>query len=180
MAGLATIEEALALVLGEVVALPTETVPLAFAAGGYLAGPGCAATDLPPFASSAMDVFAIRSADVPGSLEIVARIAAGRPATIALGPGEAMGIATGGVVPEGADAVVPIESVVDTANTVEVGVPVPAGSNVRPRGGDIPIRGGGGPARGRLPAPPTSAPPAPRLSGGRCGGTAHPPLPPTR
>ena len=56
-----------------------------------------------------MDGFALRAADTPGRLPVVARIAAGRPAPSALAPGEAMGIATGGVVPEGADAVVPIE-----------------------------------------------------------------------
>ena len=137
MAGLVTIEEALALVLGHVVALPAETVPLAAAAGRILAEPGRAATDLPPFPSSAMDGFAIRSADTPGSLEIVGRIAAGRPAAGAIGAGEAMGIATGGVVPDGADSVVPIEDVVEGANSIRVGSAVPVGGNVRPRGGDI-------------------------------------------
>ena len=137
MAALVTIEEALALVLDKVVPLPAETVSLAAASGRYLAESAEAATDLPPFPSSAMDGFAIRSADAPGSLEIVARIAAGRPATTTLGQGEAMGIATGGVVPEGADAVIPIENVVEIANIVEIASPVPAGSNVRPRGGDI-------------------------------------------
>jgi molybdopterin molybdotransferase len=137
MSELVTIEEALALVLGQVVALSAETVPLDAAAGRILAEPGTAAIDLPPFPSSAMDGFAIRSADAPGSLEIVGRVAAGRPATNMLGVGEAMGIATGGVVPDGADTVVPIENVVEIANTVEVSSAVPAGSNVRRRGGDI-------------------------------------------
>ena len=73
--------------------------------------PARAVVDLPPFASSAMDGFAVRAADTPGRLPVVARIAAGRPAARPLAPGEAMGIATGGVVPEGADAVVPIERV---------------------------------------------------------------------
>ena len=56
-----------------------------------------------------MDGFAVRAADTPGRLPVVARIAAGHPAPRPLEAGEAMGIATGGVVPEGADAVVPIE-----------------------------------------------------------------------
>ncbi len=137
MADLTTIEEALALVLGRTAALPAEGVPLREAAGRFLAEPGLAATDLPPFASSAMDGFAIRAADTPGLLEIVGRIAAGRPATIALGAGNAMGISTGGVVPEGADAVTPIENVVERDNSIEIGSAVTVGSNVRPRGGDI-------------------------------------------
>ena len=137
MAELVTIEEALALVLRHVAALPAEAVPLAEAAGRYLATPGRAATDLPPFPSSAMDGFAIRSADTPGTLNVVARIAAGRPATRALARGGAMGIATGGVVPEGADAVVPLEQVVDLDNRVEIAAAIATGSNVRSRGGDI-------------------------------------------
>jgi molybdopterin molybdotransferase len=48
-----------------------------------------------------------------------------------------MAIATGGVVPEGADAVVPIERVAQTDNKVEIGGPVASGDNVRPRGGDV-------------------------------------------
>ncbi len=137
MAELVTIEEALALVLRHVVALPAEAVPLAEAAGRYLATAGRAATDLPPFPSSAMDGFAIRSADTPGTLNVVGRIAAGRPASRALARGEAMGIATGGVVPEGADAVVPLEHVVDLDNRVEITTAIATGSNVRSRGGDV-------------------------------------------
>jgi molybdopterin molybdotransferase len=48
-----------------------------------------------------------------------------------------MGIATGGVVPDGADAVIPIEYVVDNGNEIEIGSAVERGDNVRPRGGDI-------------------------------------------
>ncbi|MEP6892858.1 MAG: gephyrin-like molybdotransferase Glp, partial [Gaiellaceae bacterium] len=137
MADLVTIEDALALVLDKAVPLPPETVPLAEAAGRFLAASARSVTDLPPFPSSAMDGFAIRSADVPGPLRIVGRIAAGRPALAALGRGEAMGIATGGVVPEGADAVVPIEDVLENDNIADVASPVQAGANVRPRGGDV-------------------------------------------
>ena len=68
---------------------------------------------------------------------MVFRIAAGRPSPSPLPPGEAMGISTGGVVPEGADAVIPIEYVVDNENTVEIGESVAPGANVRPRGGDL-------------------------------------------
>src|SRR3954469_10647455 len=100
LSDLLTLEAAQAAVLARVRALPAEAVPTAEAAGRVLAEPAAALVDLPPFPSSAMDGFAVRSADTPGTLPVVFRIAAGHPATRPLGPGEAMGIATGGVVPE--------------------------------------------------------------------------------
>jgi molybdopterin molybdotransferase len=129
--------EALSEVLSRARALPAETVPLEDAAGRFLAGPAVARVDLPPFPSSAMDGFAVRSAETPGRLPVVLEIAAGRPAPRALESGEAMAIATGGVVPEGADAVIPHEYVVVCDNSIEIAEPVPAGANVRPRGGDV-------------------------------------------
>ena len=120
VAELTSVEDALDLVLARVRPLPAEPVALADAAGRVLAEDGVAAIDLPRFASSAMDGFALRSADTPGRLPVVARVAAGRPAGRALSPGEAMAISTGGVVPEGADAVVPIELVRDEGETVDV------------------------------------------------------------
>ncbi len=129
--------EALSEVLSRVRRLPAESVPLEEAAGRVLAEPAVARVDLPPFPSSAMDGFALRSAETPGRLPVVLEIAAGRPSPRALQPGESMAIATGGVVPEGADAVIPHEYVVSCDNTIEVPEPVPTGANVRPRGGDV-------------------------------------------
>lgn len=126
-----------AAVLERCVRLDPETVALDAAAGRVTAEDVHAAVDLPPFPSSAMDGFAVRSADVPATLAVVERVAAGRPAARALGPGEAMAISTGGVVPDGADAVVPIEVVTDRGDTVDVADPVTAGAHVRPRGGDV-------------------------------------------
>ena len=137
MADLLTFEQAQALVLARALPLPSEPVALADAAGRVTAGDATATVDLPPFASSAMDGFAVRSADLPGALTVVGDIAAGSPASRPLEPGEAMEISTGGVVPEGADAVAPIEIVVRTANIVEIGTALPSGANVRPRGGDV-------------------------------------------
>ena len=136
MAELLPLDEAIAEVLARAMPLPSEIVPLAEARGRVLAEPARAAVDLPPFASSAMDGFAVRSTDTPGTLVVVERIAAGRPASRALAAREAMGIATGGVVPDGADAVVPIEDVVDHDNSVEIPSDVVSTANVRPRGGD--------------------------------------------
>ncbi len=138
MADLLTIDEALARVLEHAQPLDSERVPLEQAAGRVLAEDARAVVDLPPFASSAMDGYAIRAADAPGPLPVVARVAAGRPAGRGLAPGEAMGIATGGVVPEGADAVVPVEVVVEHDNdSVELPSDVTPGENVRPRAGDV-------------------------------------------
>ena len=109
MASLLSIEEALARVLARARPLEPEPVAVEEAAGRVLAEDVAARVDLPPFASSAMDGYAIRAADAPGRLPVVARVAAGVPATRALTAGEAMEISTGGAVPEGADSVVPIE-----------------------------------------------------------------------
>ena len=135
---LLSIEEALELVLARVEPLAAETVPVEHAVGRVLAEPASSTIDLPPFDSSAMDGFALRSEDTPGTLPVPLRIAAGAPAGRSLARGEAMGIATGGVVPEGADAVIPLEDVVDTDNTIEIVEAVRAGANIRPAGGDLP------------------------------------------
>jgi molybdopterin molybdotransferase len=136
MADLLTIEEAQRLILERVRPLRAERVPLEAAQGRVLAEAARALVDLPPFPSSAMDGFALRSTDTPGQLPVAFRIAAGSPARQPLRGGEAMGIATGGVVPEGADAVIPFEYVVERDNTIQVETPVPPGANVRPRGSD--------------------------------------------
>jgi molybdopterin molybdotransferase len=137
VADLLTIEEAQRLILERVRPLGAEVVPLEHADGRVLAEVARGTIDLPPFPSSAVDGFALRSQDTPGRLPIVARVAAGVPSDRALSRGEAMGIATGGVVPEGADAVIPIEYVVERDNVVEIGDAVHPGDNVRPRGGDL-------------------------------------------
>jgi molybdopterin molybdotransferase len=137
MAALLSVEDALAIVLEHARPLEAENVALDEAAGRVLAEPALAAVDLPPFPSSAMDGFALRSNETPGRLRVELRSAAGRPAKRALEPGEAIGIATGAVVPTGADAVVPIEHVVDDGSTVQVAEAVRPGENVRGRGGDI-------------------------------------------
>jgi molybdopterin molybdotransferase len=137
MAELLSLEEALARILERVTPLAPEAVPLRAAAGRVLAEDALALVDLPPFPSSAMDGFAVRSADTPALLPVAARIAAGVPSPRELRAGEAMGIATGGVVPAGADSVIPLEYVVDRDNEVEIPASVVHGDNVRPRGDDV-------------------------------------------
>jgi molybdopterin molybdotransferase len=137
LASLLTIEEAQAAILARARRLASEVVSMEDAAGRVLAEAAAAGVDLPPFASSAMDGFALRSADTPGELPVAGHVAAGHPARRPLQPGEAMGIATGGAVPDGADAVIPIEYVVEHGNSVEIPEAVAVGANVRPRGGDV-------------------------------------------
>jgi len=130
------IEEARALVLERVQPLGAESVPLSAAAGRVLARAVAAPVDLPPFDSSAMDGFALRAADTPGRLAVVAQSAAGRPAATGVGAGEAAPISTGAVVPGGADAVIPVEQTESDGGAVVVEAVV-RGDNIRPRGGDI-------------------------------------------
>jgi len=136
---LITVAEAQRLVLERARRLEAERVPVERAAGRVLAEAATALVDLPPFPSSAMDGFAVRAeeAGVGARLPVVARIAAGSPAGAALGAGETMAISTGGTVPEGADAVVPLEVVEDSGDSIEIQEAVSAGANVRERGSDV-------------------------------------------
>src|ERR671922_1416267 len=150
VASLLSIEEAQSLILERVPPPEVETVRLEDAAGRVTAEAAPSRVDLPPFDSSAMDGFAVRSGDTPGRLPVVDRIAAGRPAAHELRAGEAMAIATGGAVPPGADAVIPIEYVVEHDNEVEIGERVEAGANGPPPGGDPRLGETGGEGGGRL------------------------------
>jgi molybdopterin molybdotransferase len=137
VSGLLTVEQAQALVLARAHALPAERVSLSAAAGRITASATAAAVDLPPFDSSAMDGYAVRAADLPGELRVVDHAAAGHPAAEAVDPGEAIEISTGGVVPAGADAVLPVEYVVKYENKISTEAELRPGANVRPRGGDV-------------------------------------------
>jgi putative molybdopterin biosynthesis protein len=97
--------------------LPAETVPLAAALGRVVARGVAALADAPPFDRSSVDGFALRAADAAGASEAAPRrfrlnaevLACGVAPAIEVAPGTATAIATGGVVPRGADAVVMIE-----------------------------------------------------------------------
>jgi molybdopterin molybdotransferase len=137
VAGLLTLEEAQARVLERARPLAAEPAPIAQAAGRVSAQEVRARVDLPPFASSAMDGYAVRAADVPGALRIAGESSAGRPYGGRFEQGSAAAISTGAVVPDGADAVVPIERVVLGENMVEVSSAFRPGAHIRPRGGDV-------------------------------------------
>jgi molybdopterin molybdotransferase len=169
MSELPGIDEALALVLARVRPLPLEDVPVASAAGRVLGEDARALTDLPPFDSSAMDGYAVRAADTPGSLRVVGHSAAGRPELGAVGPGEAVVISTGAVVPAGADAVVPVERTTGDVVVESVG----EGDNVRPRGGDTQAGDVVVPAGSTLGPPQVSALAAAGVAVVRCGRRPH-------
>jgi molybdopterin molybdotransferase len=105
-------------------------------AGRVLAGDVHAVVDLPPFATSSMDGYAVRAADVDnGPVPIAFRVAAGdRPGR--LPAGAASGIATGAPLPHGADAVVPVEDAREQDGALVASAPEP-GAWIRPAGQDV-------------------------------------------
>ncbi|MEZ4516325.1 MAG: molybdopterin molybdotransferase MoeA [Chloroflexota bacterium] len=147
-----TVAEALALVLAGVPILDAEEIPLSSALGLVLAEPVISRDTLPPFANSAMDGFAVRAEDVktastndPVTLQVIADIAAGTVADRPIGDSEAARIMTGAPMPEGADAVVPVEDTsipwrdqtADLPETVDIRRSVQVGNSVRFPGEDI-------------------------------------------
>ena len=91
----------------------------------------------PPAPRSAMDGFAVRSRETPGRLTVAGEIRMGHAWEGALAPGSAVRIPTGGVVPDDADAVVPIEDVREDGQTVQILQAVPRGDCVTPAGADM-------------------------------------------
>jgi molybdopterin molybdotransferase len=134
-----TISETLERIAASVRRVEEEQVTVAAARGRILSRAAVAAVDLPPFASSAMDGYAVRASDTPGVLPVVGRVGAGSPSTARLAPGEAMAIATGAVVPDGADTVVPIEIAAERDGFVTFERVAATGANVRGRGGDAAV-----------------------------------------
>jgi molybdopterin molybdotransferase len=132
-----SIDEARALVLAETRALESEDVAAGEALGRVLAEDVTAAADVPGFANSAMDGFAIRSGPAGRRLRVTGESRAGTPAAVAVGDGEAVRISTGAMLPGGADAVIQIELVSDEGEAVVVGEDVAPGRNVRRPGEDL-------------------------------------------
>jgi molybdopterin molybdotransferase len=118
-----------------------EQVALADALGRVLAQSFDAPFDLPPFANSAMDGFAVRAGDVPAAgearLRIIGTRLAGDGTPIALQAGECLRLTTGAPMPPGADAVAIKENVRVEGDVAHVGAPVSAGAHVRYAGEDF-------------------------------------------
>lgn len=135
------VAEARRLLLAEVEPPGAERVPLGECLGRVTAEPARAATAVPGFDNSAMDGYAVRSADLGAGqvpLRVVGESRAGHPATAAVAPGEAVRISTGAAIPAGADAVVPVEQArEEDGAVVPTAAPVEAGAHVRLAGEDI-------------------------------------------
>ena len=134
------VTEALAAVLAGADPLPEEMVALDAAHHRVLARDVAALRTQPPQAMSAMDGYAVRSADasaVAARLKVTGEVAAGRPFDKTVGKGEAVRIFTGGVVPEGADAVVIQEDTVVEDGGITITEIAVAGRHIRPAGVDF-------------------------------------------
>lgn len=118
--------------------LPAELVPLQQARGRVLAEPVAASRDQPPAAVSAMDGYAVRAVDArPGNwLEVVGEIAAGSPSAVRVGAGEAARVFTGGLVPEGSDAILIQEDAAVEGSRIQAKETIRPGLFVRPQGLD--------------------------------------------
>src|SRR5437016_3404232 len=134
------VAEALARVLADAEPLAAEATPLADAYGRVLAADVAALRTQPPADVSAMDGYAVRSADVaavPVKLKLVGEVAAGHPFHGRVGGGEAARIFTGGVIPPGADTIVIQESTAREGDIVVVTAPAGKGKHVRVEGLDF-------------------------------------------
>ena len=133
-----SVDEALAAIRSAVVAGEREQAPIENAVGRVLADDVLAAIDQPPHDASAMDGYAVRRADIrPGvSLRVVGESAAGAPYDGEFGPGQAVRIFTGGVVPRGADQIVIQENVSRRDDQITVNETSDA-RHIRPRGIDF-------------------------------------------
>ncbi|WP_392544493.1 gephyrin-like molybdotransferase Glp [Oryzobacter telluris] len=133
-----------AAVLDLVAPLPPRAVAVGEALGLVLAEPVTAAVDLPGFDNSAMDGYAVRADELEGAdpdqpvvLPVEADIAAGDTTRHVLAPGHAMRIMTGAPMPEGADAVVPVELSDGGAEQVALHLAPEPGRSVRRQGEDV-------------------------------------------
>jgi molybdopterin molybdotransferase len=142
--GLVSLDDAREKVLSRVHALPPLALPLTDAYGCVAAEDITAAIDLPEFASSGMDGFAVRASDVqeatpadPVELKLVGRAMIGQRPEATVGMGEAVKIATGAPIPGGADAVVPVENAEEDDGLVRLFERADAGRHVRPQGEDV-------------------------------------------
>jgi len=136
-APLLNIEDARERVLQAAGPLATEDVPVGEALGRVLAEHLRAAHDVPGFANSAMDGFAVRSGPAGRELVVVGESRAGRPAHLPLAAGEAIRISTGAMLPDGADAVLQQELVTDDGERITLHEEVAPGRNVREPGEDL-------------------------------------------
>ena len=135
-----SVPDAQARILAGIAAAAPEIVPVAGCLGRITADDLRASVDVPPTDNSAVDGYAVASADIPANgtreLEVVAEIAAGSVFTGTLGRGQALRIMTGAPMPAGADTVYPQEIVTRAGHRVALPA-IAVGANVRERGEDV-------------------------------------------
>ncbi|WGD56373.1 molybdopterin molybdotransferase MoeA [Bradyrhizobium sp. CB1650] len=144
------VSDALAAVLAGVEPLSEEMIALEDAFHRVLASDVAARRTQPPQAMSAMDGYAVRASDaaeVDAQLSVIGEVAAGRPFAATVGAGEAVRIFTGGVIPDGADAVVIQEDTVADGKRITIKEAAVAGRHIRRAGvdfseGDVLLRTG--------------------------------------
>lgn len=135
--GLIPVAEALDRILAGVASLPGEHVPTGEAQGRVLCEDLAALRTQPPAPVSAMDGYAVRAADLPGTLAVIGEASAGAAFEGSVNAGEAVRIFTGAVVPAGADAVVIQEATTREGARVTIAEPIAAGRNIRVQGLDF-------------------------------------------
>jgi molybdopterin molybdotransferase len=138
------LEDAREIVLADARPLDLEGVRLSDAHGRVLAHSVVATEPVPPFDNSAMDGFAVRAADTAGAsseepvaLRLVGESRAGMPAATGVGAGQAVAISTGAMLPDGADAIIPLEDARTDDGVAEVALEAVRGRFIRHRGDDI-------------------------------------------
>src|SRR6266851_4036558 len=137
-------DEALQIVLDQVAILGVERASIGSALGRVISEEINSPRDIPGFANSAMDGYAVRAADIarasegnPVRLRVLETVAAGMVPTCKVGTGEAARTMTGAPIAEGADAIVPVERTRGTEAAVEILASAEKGAFVRPRGEDL-------------------------------------------
>lgn len=144
------VADALSAILAGAEPLPSEMVALDAAYHRTLAGDLAARRTQPPQPMSAMDGYAVRAADaadLSARLKVIGEVAAGRPFERTVGAGEAVRIFTGGVIPDGADAIVIQEDTAVDGDHITITETATAGRHIRPAGvdfreGDVLLTGG--------------------------------------
>ena len=140
MTGMRTVEEHARIIADLLSPTPNESTPLSRSDGLVLAQDLVATIDLPPFANSAMDGYAVRALDIqqfPVTLPVSQDIPAGRTDTQPLEPGTAARIMTGAPLPPGADVIVQVERTDGGVDSVRIDSAPPPGIHVRTQGEDV-------------------------------------------
>lgn len=132
-----TISQARRIVLDAVRPLETETVDAEEALGSVLAAEVRAVSDVPPFASSAMDGYAVKTGPAGRTLAVIGESRAGSPSERAVGDGQAIRVSTGAAIPADTGGVIRQEDVEERGDAILTAAPTHGGQHIREAGGDM-------------------------------------------